>query len=163
MASKLTKQQANRLLEQYTAGLQKATEAAIAAYNRQVDSDLAAEEDENLRKQKEQKAAAREQYNANAVQALVQKRQLKEQLSRRGLTHSGTAKAYGRAATDTRRAADTSTAVKTSNALGKLQSDLLTARRRAEEKRNTNAANARKTMQNKVTEKRLTLMKNTEG
>lgn len=163
MANQLTKEQATRLLEDYESRLRAAMQEAIDAYDRKLQSELAAEEEDNRRRQQQQRESAKAEYNANAVKALAQQRQLKEQLARRGLTNSGTAAARRTAIADSTRATERQIAGKQAQALGTLQEQLLTARRKAEQSSKVNAANARKTLENKVAEKRITLMKGVSG
>ena len=161
MATTMSKQQAETLLNEYKTRLYAAAEEAIAAYDKKLQSELAAQEADNLRKQQEQREEARKQYSANAVKALTEKRRVKEQLARRGLSRSGTANAALAAVAENKRQADANTTAAKAKAVGELREKLTTARSKAEQSARVNAANTRKTVENKVAEKRLTLMKGT--
>ena len=161
MATTMTKQQAEDLLADYKTRLYAAAEEAIAAYDRKLKSELADEEADNARRQQEQRETARAKYSANAVKALTESRRLKEQLARRGLTRSGTAKAALSAVSENKRAADATVSAAKTKAVSALQQSLVTARNKAQQASKVNAANTRKTVENKVAEKRLTLMKGT--
>lgn len=163
MATKLTKKQAQALLDQYEKQQTAATEAAIAAYNKQVDAQTAADTEENRQKQAAATEKANIAYDAALISALADKYTIAEQVASRGLSRSGAATAAA-AATEHRRALRQQAARATeTDALAQLQANLLSAGRTAQAKKTANAATARKTLAGKVAEKRLTLMKNTEG
>jgi hypothetical protein len=163
MATKLTKAQAQALLDEYTRQQTAATEAAIAAYDADVDARTAAQEATLRQKQGDTDKTAATAYDKNLIQALADRWQIAEQVANWGLSRSGTAKTRRSAALRKKQVADAAAAAAHKQATAAIQRELLTARRTAESGKAKNAASARKTLAGKVAEKRLTLMKNTEG
>ena len=161
MATKLTKWQADTLLAAYKKQQTDAANAAIAAYDAQVDADVSATERQVAadRKAAEQSAAA--SYDQLAVQAMIDRLRVAETLAGLGLARSGAADAAYDGIGRKRAVAERKTAQNTRAILSELSQKLVTARENAAAKKAKNAASVRKTLDGKVAEKRLTLTKAT--
>lgn len=159
MSKIVTKEQMQALLDAYIREQTAATEAAIEAYKRKVDLETEAKAQDIAARMKQATAAANAQYDAAAIQALINRRQAAEQIARWGLTHSGTAKARLQGIDNAQEVAVKQTANAQRASLSSLGEQLLTARKTAEGKKDEHAASARKTLGSKIAEKRVTLMR----
>ena len=155
----ITKRQAQKLLDAYTKEQTAAAEAAIAAYNREVDANMAETEAAvNAEKAKAETEAATTVDRA-AVQALIDRYAVAETLGNLGLLRSGTADTAREGIARRRTTAEREAQTAKRQALSALSQRLVTARRQAEAKKQKNAATVRKTVAGKVAEKKLTLGK----
>lgn len=157
----ISKQKAQELLDAYTKQQTAATEAAIAAYNEKQDAAAAETQAENREKQAAAAEAATAAYDKHLVQQLADEYRLAEQIANLGLNRSGTADAARSAVQRTRAVADAAARATHRQAVADLQQSLLTARRRTESNKASYAASARKTLQGKLAEKKLSLTKMT--
>ncbi len=157
--SKLTKEQAQALLEAYMREQTAATEAAIAAYNAKTDTETAQKEEQLQQKMDDATQKANAAYDKQAIQALIDRRVLDEQIARWGLARSGTAAVRRQGVRDAATYAANETATEHRRALSDLNRQVLTARQTAERKKDQYAASARKTLASKGAEKRLSLMR----
>ena len=144
----ITKEQAEALLRAYIEKQTAATEAAIAAHDRETD------ETGNRR---EALTEERAQYEKAAVQAMIDRYAVAQTLAKLGLSRSGTADAMGEAVTVRRTVAERQASDKRARALSALSERLLTAREQATAKKEKNAAAARRTLAGKIAEKTVTL------
>ncbi len=159
----VTKEQVQALLDQYVREQTTATEAAIAAYERKIDAETQAEEEQLRDRMNEVSADARAQYDAEAVKALIARRAAQEQVARWGLSRSGTAKTRLQGISDAAATAAKRTAAQERASLDKISQQLLSASKTAQTKKDQHAASARKTLASKTAEKRVTLMKGVTG
>ena len=155
----ITKRQAQKLLDAYTKEQTAAAEAAITAYNREVDADTAETEVAvNADKAKAENEAA-VAIDRAAVQALIDRYAVAETLGNLGLMRSGTADTAREGITRRRATTERQAQTTKQQTLSALSQRLVTARRQAEAKKQKNAATVRKTVASKVAEKTLTLGK----
>ncbi len=159
MSKIVTKEQMEALLDAYIREQTAATEAAIEAYKRKVDLETEAKAQDITARMQQVTDDTKAQYDANAIQALIDRRRAEEQIARWGLTHSGSAKTRLQGVENAQKAAQDRTAAAERASLASLGQQLLTARKTAEGKKDEHAASARKTLGSKIAEKRVTLMK----
>lgn len=159
MSKIVTKEQMEALLDAYIREQTAATEAAIEAYKRKVDLETEAKAQEITARMKQVTDDTKAQYDANAIQALINRRQAAEQIARWGLTHSGTAAARLQGLKNAENTAQKRVTAGQQASLSSLGEQMMTARRTAEGKKDEHAASARKTLNSKIAEKRVTLMK----
>lgn len=158
----ISEAKAQYLLDQYIAAQTQATEQAIQAYAEKVKAQLAAEEEQTADKAQETTQDTSAAYDKHTVQALVARRNAMESLANRGLTRSGLAQHTKTSIARQKQVADNAAAIKGRQTLTTLQKNLEQAKRNAQAQISEHAASARKTLNQKIAEKELTLFKNVE-
>lgn len=153
----ITKEQAEALLRAYIEKQTAATEAAIAAHDRETDETVKQTERAAEADRREALTEERAQYSKAAVQAMIDRYAVAQTLAKLGLSRSGTADAMGEAVTVRRTVAERQASDKRARALSALSERLLTAREQAAAKKEKNAAAARRTLAGKIAEKTVTL------
>ena len=161
MATKLTKEQAKALLDAYEKQQTAATNASIAAYNKEVDADVKATETEIAAEKQKAQITADTVIDRAAVQALIERRQIAEAISNLGLSRSGVAASADESISRRRLVSENNATAAKRASLSALSQRLVTAREQAAAKKEKNAAAARKTLNSKIAEKKLTLDKAT--
>ena len=159
MATKLTKRQAETLLAAYQKQQTDAANAAIAAYDAQVDADVKQTEQAVTADRKTAQQKADFSYDQAAVQAMIDRLRVAETLSGLGLLRSGAADSAYESIGRKRTVFERNTAQNTRAALSELSQKLVTARENAAAKKAKNAASVRQTLEGKLAEKRLSLNK----
>ena len=157
--SGITKQQAEQLLAQYLEEQKAATALAEDAFNRKADAERDAEKAALGTRREEAKQTAAAAYDTQAVQTLINKRRLAEQMANWGLTNSGLAKAGEQGVARSRQVADRAIAATQKAALADLKRRLNAVDEETRRKKQQNSAALQRTLVNKVAEKRLSLSK----
>lgn len=161
MATKLTKEQAKALLDAYEKQQTAAVNASIAAYNKAVDADVKATESDVAADKQKAVATADTAIDRATVQALIEKRQIAEAITNLGLSRSGVAASADESVERRRLVSERNATAAKRASLSALSQRLVTAREQAAAKKEQNAASAKKTLQAKIAEKKLTLDKAT--
>ncbi len=159
MASKLTKLEAERLLKQYIEEQTAAAAVAEEAFNKKADAEYEAQKAELDAEKKEAAQTAAAAYDTQAVQALVNKRRVAEQVANWGLTDSAVAKARQEGVTRLREVARRTTAATQQAALNKINRQTAALSEETARKKQQNTASLQRTLKNKIAEKRLSLSK----
>lgn len=159
--AKLTKRQATSLLNAYTKEQTAATEAAIRAKEAELDTALRQTEQAAASERAKVAADAAAALDRAAVNALIERYAIAERLQGMGLGSSGSYQAaresVGEAKTIAARRAKTAQAT----ALSALSQKLKTAREKTAAEKTSYAAGARKSLAQKIAERKLTLNKQT--
>ena len=153
----ITKQQAADLLRAYIETQTKATEAAIAQKQRETDEALRETEAEISEKRAAAETDAKKAYSKAAVQALIDRHAVTQTLAALGMLRSGAADAATEAVGTRKTVAEQRAATQKRVVLSELSRRLQTARAQASVKKESVAADARKTLSGKIAEKTVSL------
>jgi hypothetical protein len=153
----ITKEQAAELLRAYIKTQTDATEAAIAQKQRETDEDLRETEAEIAQKRAVAETDERQAYSKAAVQALIDRHAVAQTLASLGMLRSGAADAATEAVNTRKTVAEQRAATQKRAVLSELSRRLQTARAQASVKKESVAADARKTLSGKIAEKTVSL------